>query len=292
MQAKELAEMFEVSVRTILRDVEAINLAGIPIVTYQGANGGIGIAKGYRLDKSVLTEDEMADIITTLRGVANTLPDSRHEVLIEKLKNILSSSQLEAVYSKANRLVIDHSPWGEDVSTKAKAALLHKAVEGKKEISFAYTNIDGERTTRIVEPYSLLLKAQKWYLYGWCRLRQNFRLFKLSRISELTISDISFIKRELPKEECPWEQEWQKPQNMVSLQLAFEKEMESIVVDCFGPDFEKMEDGRILINASLPENNWLYGFILSFGNQVEVINPPHIRTILREISENIYKKYL
>lgn len=110
IQAKELAQMFEVSVRTILRDVEALNLAGISIVTYQGANGGIGIAEGYRLDKSILTEDDMADIIATLKGAAKTLPDRRHEILMEKFKSILSSSQLEAVNSKANQLVIDHSP--------------------------------------------------------------------------------------------------------------------------------------------------------------------------------------
>ena len=95
VQAKELAQMFGVSVRTILRDVDAINLAGIPVVTYQGINGGISIAEGYRLDKSVLTSNEMAVIISTLKGVACTLPDSEYKILIEKLKNILSSSQNE-----------------------------------------------------------------------------------------------------------------------------------------------------------------------------------------------------
>jgi predicted DNA-binding transcriptional regulator YafY len=292
VQAKELAQMFEVSVRTILRDVEAINLAGIPVVTYQGANGGIGIAEGYRLDKSVLTEDEMAEIITTLRGVARTFPDSRHEVLMEKFKNTLSASQLENVNSKANRLVIDPSPWGEDGSTKAKAALIHKAIEDSKEVSFTYTDTNGEKTARIVEPYSLLLKAQKWYLYGWCQLRQDFRLFKLSRMSELAISDTNFVKREVPGEGFPWESQWQKPENMVSLQLIFEKEMESIVIDWFGSDFQYGEDGRILVNVFMPENNWLYGLILSFGDQVEVISPPHMRTIIKEISQKIYIKYL
>ena len=282
IQAKELAQMFEVSVKTILRDVEAINLAGIPIVTYQGANGGIGIAEGYRLDKSILTEDDMA----------KTLPDRRHEILMEKFKSILSSSQLEAVNSKANQLVIDHSPWGDDKSLKAKAALIRKAIEDNKELEFTYTDIEGGRTARRVEPYSLILKAQKWYLYGWCHLRQDFRLFKLSRIGEFTVSDMSFVKRKMPLEEYPWESEWQKPKDMVSLQLIFERVMKSIIVDFFGSDIEELEDGRLLINACMPENNWLYGFILSFGDQVEVINPPHIRTIIKEISEKIYRKYI
>ena len=100
VQAKELAEKFEVSTRTILRDIDAINLAGIPIVTYQGVNGGIGIAEGYRLDRSILTSDEMVSIITSLKGMARLIPESQHEILLEKLKNILNLSQLEKLESK------------------------------------------------------------------------------------------------------------------------------------------------------------------------------------------------
>ena len=111
VQARELAEIFEVSVRTILRDIEAINLAGIPIVTYQGANGGIGIAEGYRLDKSVLTENDMSTIISALRGIDGTIPDSRYGILMEKLRNALPSSQLEALDAKVQQLIIDLSPW-------------------------------------------------------------------------------------------------------------------------------------------------------------------------------------
>ncbi|SHI44552.1 helix-turn-helix transcriptional regulator [Lutispora thermophila] len=292
VQAKELARIFEVSVRTILRDVETLNLAGVPIVTYQGANGGIGIAEGYRLDKSVLTQDDMAEIISTLRGLAKMLPNSRHEVLMEKFMNTLSTSQIEKVYSKANRLIIDHSPWGEDSSIKYNASLIYKAIEDAKEIRFKYINAKGEKTFRIVEPYSLILKSQKWYLYGWCSLRKSFRLFKLSRMRELMISDKSFLKRELPSKECPWEEQWENTDNLVSFQLAFEKEMEDVVIDYFGYDYQYGDDGRILVNAVMPEDNWLYGFILSFRDQVEVISPIHIRTIIKEISEKIYKKYL
>ncbi|HBK68371.1 MAG TPA: YafY family transcriptional regulator, partial [Firmicutes bacterium] len=111
VQAKELAEKFEVSTRTILRDIDAINLAGIPIVTYQGVNGGIGIAEGYRLDRSILTSDEMVSIITSLKGMARLIPESQHEILLEKLKNILNLSQLEKLESKTRQLIIDPSPW-------------------------------------------------------------------------------------------------------------------------------------------------------------------------------------
>jgi predicted DNA-binding transcriptional regulator YafY len=291
VQAKELAGMFEVSVRTILRDVEAINIAGIPIVTYQGANGGIGIAEGYRLDKSVLTEDDMSTIISTLSGIAGTMPDSRNEVLMEKLRNTIPSSQLEALNTKVKQLVIDFSPWNTNVLIKINVASIKKAIENHKEVEFVYIDSSGVRTSRCVEPYSLLLKAQKWYLYAWCSTRQDFRLFKLSRVSGLKVADRIYQPRELSMEQLSFDEPWKSSENMISLELVFEKEMESIVVEWFGEEIEKQEDGKLLAKMLIPENNWLYGFILSFGGGVEVINPPHIRKILADIAKDIYAKY-
>lgn len=291
IQAKELAEIFEVSVRTILRDVEAINLAGIPIVTYQGTNGGIGIAEGYRLDKSVLTEDDMSTIISTLRGIDRTISDSRHGVLVEKLRNTLPLAQLETLDNKVKQLVIDLSPWGANELMKGSVICIRKAIENHNEIEFIYIDSEGKRTNRIVEPYSLVLKGQKWYLYAWCKIRQDFRLFKLSRMRELSATTAVYKPREAPMDKLDWEDPWSTSENMISLQLVFEKEMESIVTDWFGDDVEKQEDGRFLVRSSMPESNWLYGFILSFGNGVEVTDPPHIRSILAKISKGIYEKY-
>lgn len=292
VQAKELAEKFGVSVRTILRDVEAINLAGIPIVTHQGANGGIGIAEGYRLDRSVLNENEMAAIITTLKGVSRTMPDSGHEILVEKIKNTLPSPQLQTLNSKVNQLIIDLSPWGGNHFLKEMIAKIRKAIENLNELEFEYMNAAGRRTSRRVEPYSLILKGQKWYLYAWCHYRQDFRLFKLSRIKELLIVDTSYSPREASLDQLPWEQEWQKPENMISLELAFEKEMEGIIDESwFGGEITRGQDGRLIVKTLLPENDWLYGFLLSFGAGVEVINPPHIRKILAQIAQEISKKH-
>lgn len=292
VQAKELAQMFGVSVRTILRDVDAINLAGIPVVTYQGINGGIGIADGYRLDKSVLTSDELAVIISTLKGMAGAMPDSEHIILMEKLKNIMSSSQLESLNSKANHFVVDLSPWGGNELQKEKVTAIRKAIDDSREIEFVYTDSAGSTTGRRVRPYSLVLKGQKWYLYAWCLMRQDFRFFKLSRIKELTVLEITFERQDVSLEQLQWENEWYKPENMIELELVFERGMKSIVEEWFVKEIFEHEDGRLMVKALLPENNWLYGFLLSFGMGVEVKNPPHIRKILAEIAEGICKKYL
>ena len=291
IQAKQLAEMFDVSVRTILRDIETINLAGIPIVTYQGAGGGIGIADGYRIDKSILSEDDMAAIITSLKGVATTLPDNRFHVLMEKLKHPLTSSQLEMLNLKTQQMIIDLEPWGGNELLKERTTMLHKAIENYKIAAFFYQDANGSSTERRVEPYSLLWKNQNWYLYGWCLLRQNFRLFKLVRMKDLQISGQTFVPKNNPAELITWEAGWQDNTGLIELDLLFRPDMETVVEECFGEDFYRQDDGSILVQIALPENNWMYGYLLSFGDGLEVLNPPHVRNILANIAAKIYKKY-
>ncbi len=291
VQAKQLAEKFEVSVRTILRDVEAINLAGIPIVTYQGANGGIGIAQGYRLDKSVLTGDDMAAIITTLKGIDGAMTGKSHDVLIDKLKNTLPSAQLKTLNTKLKQLVIDLSPWYEHSGTKQNVTVIRGAIECSRKLRFDYTDNEGRRTSRSVEPYSLILKAQKWYLYAWCELRRDFRYFKVSRIKGLALQEETFAPREAPPFEIADDSEWQKCGSPVELELVFCKDLENIVTEWFGGDIEKADDGSIMVKTTLPENNWLYGYLLSFGTGLEVIGPAHIRDILADTAKKIYGMY-
>lgn len=289
VQAKELAQLFEVSVRTIYRDIEAINLAGIPIVTYQGTNGGIGIAEGYRLDKSVLTEDEMSTIFTTLNGISSTMPDKKYEVLTEKLRNIIPSKQLENMDSKVKQLIIDFFPWGAGKGLKESVALIKKAIDSHRLIQFDYIDFSSNKTTRTAEPYSLVLKGQHWYLYAWCLVRNDFRIFKLSRMRGLTMSDRCYEPKEI--DSLNLDMEWKDVGEQISLYLLFDKEMENVALDLFGDSLERQADGRLLLKIEMPEGYWLYGFILSFGAGVEVISPPHIRKILAETSLSIYKKY-
>lgn len=291
VQAKELAEMFDVSVRTILRDVDAINLAGIPIVTYQGANGGIGIAEGYRLDRSVFTSDEMASILSTLKGISGTLPGSKHEILLEKFRNVISPSQIELLNTKSNQLIIDLSQWIGNDQLKERLRVLEKAVSDRKITEFAYLDTFGSRTQRTVEPYSLILKGQNWYLYAWCLLRQDFRLFKIARMRELEMSSVSFDPREISIEKLELDQEWKGNGKEIEVRLLFDSELSDIVEALYGEDVEKQENGRTLVKFQAEENYQLYGYLLSFGPGLEVLEPKHIRKFLAEAAMEIYKKY-
>ncbi len=291
VQAKDLAEKFGVSVRTILRDVDAINLAGIPIVTYQGAGGGIGVAEGYRFDKSVLTGDEMAAVITALRGVDAAMTGNSHEVLMEKLKNALPAPQLAMLDTRLRQFVIDLSPWHDDTQEKEKLAVIRQAIETTRLLEFTYLDSNGRKTQRKTEPYSLILKGNIWYLLAWCTLRSSFRYFRLSRIRDLMDTEERYQPRDVPPEPVPRDSEWAKPGNLVPLELKFSPQMQSIVADWFGGDMAPCDDGWFMVRTAYPEENWLYGFLLSFGAELEVVSPPHIRRILAEISQKIVQKY-
>lgn len=292
VQAKDLSQKFEVSTRTILRDIEAINQAGIPIVTFQGANGGIGIAEGYRLDRSVLTGDEMAAIVSTLKGIDGAVSGRQHEILMEKLKKSMSAPQLEKLDAKLNRLVIDLSPWKEDEQTKEKLAEIVKAIDATQELELTYLDNESKRTIRRVEPYSLILKTQNWYLYAWCHLRNAFRYFRVSRIKELTNTGVLFKPRQIVPQNLPSERLWSQAGEMVTLELAFIEQMESILPDLFQEGIQGRRDGRIMVRTTLPDSLWMYGMLLSFGLGLEVISPIHVRQRLGEMARDISNTYL
>ena len=293
VQAKELADRFEVSVRTILRDVDAINMAGIPITTWQGSGGGIGIAEGFKIDRSVLTGDEMATVITALKGLAGGMPDDgRSRIIVDKFMNAIAASNQPAITMKTNQLVIDITPWGGNGGLDSKLDFFRKAIEGAFAVDMIYADGEGRKSQRKVYPYALLLKGQKWYLYAWCTARNDFRLFKLIRIRELEMLEEKFHRQDVDLSSIPWESDWGSSVGRTMVEMVFDPVMNGIVQDWFAEDnIEYLPDGRIHAVISLPENNWMYGFILSFGPCVEVISPPHIRNGVASMAEEVVKKY-
>ena len=292
IQAKELADMFDVSVRTIYRDIETINQAGIPVIAYRGANGGISIVEGYKLDKSVLTNSELAAIVTALQGVTKYYPDANSQVLLEKLKSAVPSSHRESFNLMTRQICIDLSPWGNDREPKEKNILLKRAMDASRTVSFQYSNFKGETSNREVEPHTLVLKRQKWYLYAYCRLRDSFRLFKLARMKDIIINETCFSRRETNLEELPWDREWQGSPNMVDLVLAIDSKLKVLAEECFGVEnLHPDGKGKLVVALPFPEDDWIYGFILSFGSHVEVLEPDHIRNKIKSLAQKIYSIY-
>ncbi|MDA2396385.1 YafY family protein [Bacillus cereus] len=293
VQAKELAERFEVSIRTIYRDIDAINAAGIPIVTYQGVNGGIGLSEGYRLDRNILTNDELAAIVTALRSISTSYGREQHQRLVEKIHSIVLPTHEEEFQHKTNRILIDYSPWDGIEYLRPKLELLEEALDICVLVSFTYSNAEGEISQRVVEPHMLILKGRQWYLQAYCLGKDEFRLFKLKRMKQLVIDrEITFIRRDIATQKRINGKRKSGPSNVPEVVLRFQNEARHLAEDWFGieallPD----EDGSWLVKKTYPENEWLYSFILSLGHHVEVLEPYHLRRIIASRAEKIAEIY-
>jgi predicted DNA-binding transcriptional regulator YafY len=190
--APHLAEKFEVSRRTILRDIDDICRAGIPVVTMQGGDGGISIAKGYKLDKSVLTTNELQSIIAGLRSIEGIEKPANIERLLRKL-----APSDDMMISLRDSVVIDlASYYKNDLSEKI--GVIKEAVASRRLIEFDYYYIKGT-VRRVIEPYFIAFKWSNWYVFGFCAERQDFRIFKLNRLWELSVSNETFVPREIPR---------------------------------------------------------------------------------------------
>ncbi|MDR0269782.1 YafY family protein [Paenibacillus sp.] len=293
VQAKELAERFEVSIRTIYRDVDAINAAGIPIVTYQGTNGGIGLSEGYRLDRNMLTNDELAAIVTALRSISTSYGKEQHQRLVEKINSVVLPAYEEEFQQKTNRVLIDYSPWDGMEHLRSKLQLLDEAIDSCALVNFTYSNAEGEVSQRIVEPHMLILKGRQWYLKAYCLEKEAFRLFKLKRMKDLAIDrERNFIRRDLAAQEHEEDKSKFEPSHIPEVVFRFQDEARYLAEEWFGiEELLPVDDGSWLVKKAYPENEWLYSFILGLGHHVEVLEPQHLRKIIASRAEKIAKIY-
>ncbi len=287
VKAQELAEKMEVSVRTIYRDIEAISCAGIPITTFQGANGGLGIVEGYKIDKSVLSNEEILSILTGLKGLHSINKDQKTKLLIEKLSKVAENSD----YMPAgNEIAIDLSSWNKNDRLYLRINEIKKAIRLKNIIRFTYYAY-GNLTDRRVEPCVIIFKESNWYLYGYCLLRNDFRLFKLRRISQLETTEEKFVMRDYSVESIDLDGELDRDSGS-EIVLLFEKSMRYVVDDIFGIDnYKVMEDGKLKVRFNMGIGDWLNGFVLGFGGNVEVLEPLTFKESIIAMAEDVLKKY-
>ncbi|MGE8006280.1 helix-turn-helix transcriptional regulator [Lysinibacillus sp. NPDC093216] len=289
VQAKELAEQFEVSIRTIYRDIDSINAAGIPIVTYQGTNGGIGLSEGYRLDRNLLTNDELATIVTALRSISTSYGKEQNQRLVEKINSVVLPAHEEEFQHKTNRVLIDYSPWEGIERLRPKLQLLDEAIDSSILVYFTYSNAEGEVSQRIVEPHMLMLKGRQWYLQAYCLEKKEFRLFKLKRMKGLEVDrERNFIRRDPATQKHVEGKRKFKPSDVPEVVFQFQDEARHLAEEWFGiEELLPVEDGSWLVKKAYPENEWLYSFILSLGHHVEVLEPQHLREIIASRAEKI-----
>lgn len=292
VSAKEMAERFEVSLRTIYRDVETIQFAGIPVVSYNGASGGYEIMDRYRLERQFLSLEELNAVVVALRGIRSAMKEEEIESLLDKVGALLGKSERERLDVAADQWAIDINPWSSGPADQEKLAGLREAIRDCRVIRFSYISGEGEQTARSCEPMRLVLKGYVWYLYGYCMLRNDFRIFRLSRIRDLEVTDDSFLRKEAPPIERQLSWDNRTAPRMVNFVLRFSPRSRAKVEDDFEPsEIEDQPDGSVIVRAIRPQKPWLNHYLLSFGADVKVLEPPETAAAVRAIAEQIVGLY-
>jgi len=286
VQAQELAERLEVSLRTIYRDLDSLCHAGIPIVSYTGTEGGYEIMDSFRLDRQMLSFEELIALTTALRGLQSTQAMNRSDIdnLLDKVGALVSQAEKGRLADR-DQIHIEFTPWRKSEADRSKYEALHKAVNENRLVHFLYTDGQGEETERRIEPMGLALKAYSWYLHGYCLHRQNYRTFRLSRIRELDPLDETFIRRPMPVAimNQGWGGQRQQQQQPIELTLRFQAAAKVAVADHFEEkEIERLLDGSLLVRTTFPDEKWLIGFLLHFKSDLVILEPASIAAKVRE----------
>lgn len=280
--APYLAEKFEVSRRTINRDIEDLCKAGIPVVTRQGVNGGISILEDYKLDKTLFTKGEMQDILAGLRSLDSVNGTNRYGQLMEKL----SAGSSDFMVGNQS-VLIDLSSWHKG-SLAPKIELIRTAIDKCRKLEFIYYSPRGE-SARCIEPYYLIFRWSSWYVWGWCDKRKDFRLFKLDRMDQVKLSGQEFLKRQVSMPDLSDERVFP---GGIKVRALFEPDCKWRLVEEFGAgSFRVQQDGRLLFQTDYTNKENLITWLLSFREKVELLEPEEIREEIRASLERMRKKY-
>lgn len=290
VSANKLAEMFEVTTRTIYRDIETISQAGIPIVTYPGINGGVGIMEEYKIDKKLFTNSDIATLLTGLGSITSTLSSEEIVNTLAKVKGLMPAEKAREIELKSSQITIDLTSWPGNKTLKPNLEEIKRALNDSKILSFEYSDRSGKKSIRRVEPYRLVLKAGKWYFQGYCLDREDFRLFKLSRISCLTILEDSFTPREYDAKSLG-SREWIE-NRIISIKLLIDVSLrERLAEVCGEENLEETEDNKLIVHFPFVADELGYSMLLSFGDKCECLEPIEIREELKRRIKKLLNVY-
>ncbi|HEX3076742.1 MAG TPA: YafY family protein [Lachnospiraceae bacterium] len=280
--ANELATHFEVSVRTIYRDIEALSIAGIPVYATKGKGGGIHIMEDYVLNNSLLTNQEQNQILAALQSLG-AVSDMEVEPVLTKLSSIFNRKMVDWID-------VDFSSWSNRLEEKEKFNILKEAILNRKEIRFQYFNSYGRESSRNVEPLKLIFRGQAWYIYAFCKEKQDYRFFKITRILGLELGENNF-EREIPSQIYEKEeQDYQIP--LQRLVLKIDSRMAYRIYDEFeSSNIKWQEDGSCIVEADMPYDRWVIGTIMSYGDAIEVLEPITLREEIKRIYQKALMKY-
>ena len=288
--AQELADMFEVSPRTIYRDIDAINMAGIPVRGASGVGGGFEIMQEYKMDKKVFSTADLSAILMGLSNLSNMIRGDELVNALAKVKSFIPPDKAKDIELRANQIHIDLSPWIGNRNIPPYLEMIKVALQESKLLSFEYTDRHGNKTSQTAEPYQLVLKSSRWYWQGYCLKRNDFRLFRLSRMSNLQI-----------QEECFTPRDYQRPQLdvgdiLATMQIRIKIRIHQSIMDrvldfCEYEHFLPDGEEHYIVNFPFIEKEYYYNILLGFGDKCECLEPLHIRAEMKRRIHDIATIY-
>lgn len=278
--AQELADMFEVSLRTIYRDIDAINMAGIPIRSISGVGGGFEIMQNYKIEKNVFSTADLSAILMGLTSLSDIVRGDELINALAKVKSFIPADRAKDIEVRASQIRIDLSAWMGNRNIQLHLEMIKTALQESRLLSFEYIAHHGNRTTRTVEPYQLVLKNSHWYFQGYCYKRNDFRLFRLSRISNLQIEKETFMPRDFPKISLDYEEIFETVPIRIKLRI-HKSVMDRVLDYCSYEYFSPVDDEYYIVDFPFIENDYNYDILLGFGSKCECLEPLRIRTEMK-----------
>lgn len=290
ISAQQLADMFEVSLRTIYRDIDAIDRAGIPVRAISGVGGGFEIMPKYKIDRQVFSIADLSTILLGLSSLSNMMHDDELRNALIKVKSFIPADKAKDIELKTNQIHIDLSSWMGNSGIQSYLETSKMALEENRLLSFEYIAHHGNKTVRTIEPYQLVLKNNHWYLHGFCHKRSDFRLFRLSRMSNLHLQEETFTPREHQKPELEFTDILAAMQSEIKIRIhksVLDRVLDYCSYECFSPD----GDEHYIVCFPFVENDYHYDILLSFGNKCECLEPLRIRTEMQRRIHDIAAIY-
>ena len=274
--AQELADRFEISLRTVYRDIDAIGRAGIPVRSVPGVGGGFEIMREYKVDRKFFSSADLSAILMGLSSLSGMLRGDEVVGALAKVRRFIPADRAKDIELKASQIAIDASPWMGDRDMQPLLHIIKTALQESRLLSFDYTDRFGQTTARTAEPYQLVLKGSHWYWLGFCRLRDDYRLFKLTRVSKLRVLDETFAPRAYRRPPLDFSERIAAMQTTVVIRI-HRSVMDRVLDYCAFENFSPDGDEHYTVRFPFIENDYHYDILLSFGDRCECLGPLRIR---------------
>jgi predicted DNA-binding transcriptional regulator YafY len=288
--AQALSDMFEVSLRTIYRDIETINTAGIPVRSTPGVGGGFQIMSEYKVDKKLFSNSDLATILMGLGSISTLMSSDEIVNTLAKVKSFVPEEKQREIGFMSNQISVDLKPWMGNSNIHEYLNLIKRALQKQRVLSFGYSDRYGNISNRTIEPHQLILKDNHWYIQGFCLEKNDFRLFKISRMSNLQLLEDIFVPKEFDVSPSEFTEVMSQRQRDIKLRI-HKSIMDRVLEYCSFERFSEENDGYYIVDFPFIDDDFGYSLLFGFGDKCECLEPINIREKMKIKVQNMTMLY-